>query len=53
MKNSSNLYIDLMVGLFFFAGVFSFMSGAFGISTMLFGLAALSSNLDFRVPVRA
>ena len=37
---------DIATGLFFIAGVFGFMSGAFVASTALFGAATLMSNLQ-------
>jgi len=46
MNKSNNLYRDIMTGFFFMTGVFGFMSGEFVLSTMLFGAASLSSNLD-------
>lgn len=47
MNKSSNLYKDILTGIFFTTGVFGFMSGEFILSTMLFGAATISSNLDF------
>jgi len=47
MNTSKNLYRDIATGLFFTGGVFGFMSGEFIISTMLFGAATISSNIDF------
>jgi len=47
MNKSKNLYRDIVTGLFFTTGVFGFMSGEFIISTMLFGAATISSNIDF------
>ncbi len=47
MKKSSNFYRDVCTGLFFVTGVFGFMSGEFIVSTVLFGMASLSSNIDF------
>ena len=47
MNRSQNLYRDIITGLFFTIGIFGFMSGEFVLSTMLFGAASLSSNLDF------
>jgi hypothetical protein len=47
MNKSNNLYRDIVTGLFFTTGVFGFMSGEFVISTMLFGAATISSNIDF------
>ena len=49
----NNLNRDILTGLFFITGVFGYMSGEFVISTMLFGMASLTSNLDFGIPVRA
>ena len=46
MNTSNNLYRDIATGMFFTIGVFGFMSGEFVISTMLFGAASISSNLD-------
>jgi hypothetical protein len=46
MNTSNNLYRDIATGLLVTIGVFGFMSGEFVISTMLFGAASLSSNLD-------
>lgn len=53
MNKSNNLYRDIVTGLFFTVGVFGFMSGEFILSTMLFGAASLSSNLDFSGSLRA
>jgi hypothetical protein len=53
MNKSNNLYRDIVTGLFFATGIFGFMSGEFIISTMLFGAASLSSNLDFTGSMRA
>lgn len=53
MSKSNNLYRDILTGLFFTTGVFGFMSGEFIISTMLFGAATISSNLDFNGSFRA
>jgi len=46
MKTSNNLYRDIFTGVSFLMGVFGFMSGEFIISTLLFGLSTLCSNLD-------
>lgn len=46
MNIAKNFYRDIATGLFFTIGVFGFMSGEFVISTMLFGAASISSNLD-------
>lgn len=53
MNTSKNLYRDIMTGLFFTVGILSFMSGQFVLSTLFFGSASLSSNLEFAKPVRA
>ncbi|WP_269059633.1 hypothetical protein [Methylomonas sp. LL1] len=42
-----------MTGLFFVTGIFSFMSGQFVMSTLLFGTASLTSNLNLAKPARA
>ena len=47
MNKSNNLYKDILTGIFFTTGVFGFMSGELILSTMLFGAATISSNLDF------
>ena len=53
MNKVNNFYRDILTGLFFTTGVFGFMSGEFIISTMLFGAATVSSNLDFNKSFRA
>jgi hypothetical protein len=53
MKTSKNLQRDVMTGLLFMAGILSFVSGEFVFSTLLFGTASLTSNLDFVRPARA
>lgn len=53
MNKSSRLYKDIMTGVLFTTGIFGFMSGEFIISTMLFGAATLSSNLDVGDSFRA
>lgn len=52
MNTPTNLYKDVFVGACFTAGILGFLSGEFIISTLLFGMASLSSNLDFGTPVR-
>lgn len=47
MSKSTNLYKDILTGVFFTTGVFGFMSGEFILSTLLFGAATIASNLDF------
>lgn len=53
MNTPKNLYRDVMTGLLFLTGIFSFMSGQFVMSMLLFGTALLSDNLDFASPARA
>lgn len=53
MKKPFNLYRDIVTGLLFVVGVFGFMSGEFILSTLLFGSASLTSNLDFKDTVQA
>jgi hypothetical protein len=53
MNKSNNLYRDIFTGFAFTAGMFVFMSGEFIISTMLFCVATISSNLDFGSSFRA
>ncbi len=53
MNKSNNLYRDILTGFFFTTGIFGFMSGEFVISTMLFGAASISSNLEFSSSFRA
>jgi Ca2+-dependent lipid-binding protein len=52
MNTSKSLYKDVMTGLFFITGVLSFMSGQFIFSTLLFGVASLTSNLNLAMPAR-
>lgn len=53
MNKSHNLYRDIFTGLSFTIGLFGFMSGEFVISTLLFGAATVSSNLDFNDSFKA
>ncbi|WP_347988870.1 hypothetical protein [Methylomonas sp. AM2-LC] len=53
MEKSKNLYRDIFIGFSFITGIFGFMSGEFIISTLLFGMASLSSNLDFEKQIQA
>lgn len=46
MNISKKMYRDLMVGLFLITGIFSLLTGQFELSTLLFGAAALTRNLD-------
>ncbi|CAD6882126.1 hypothetical protein [Methylomonas albis] len=52
MNTSNSFYSDVMTGLFFVTGMLSFMSGQFILSTLLFGAASLTSNLNLATPVR-
>jgi len=53
MKTPINLYRDIVTGVLFLVGVFGFMSGEFVLSTLLFGTASLTSNLDLKDAVQA
>ncbi len=53
MNKPINLYRDIFIGLSFLTGVFGFMSGEFIVSTVLFGLASISSNLNFETGIKA
>jgi hypothetical protein len=53
MSKPINLYKDVVTGLLFTLGIFGFMSGEFILSTLLFGSASLTSNLNFKGSVRA
>lgn len=48
MNPSKHLLKDIVTGIFFTTGIFGFMSGEFVISTLLFGAASVSSNLDIK-----
>ncbi len=50
MKNFNK---DIMVGLLFIAGIGSFISGQFIISTVLFATAAIYSNIVMRVKLNS
>jgi hypothetical protein len=45
----STLYRDILIGLLFIIGMWSFVSGEFIISTVLFASAAIFSNVARRV----
>ncbi len=53
MNLSKKLYRDAMTGLFFMTGIFSLFTGQFELSTLLFGTASLTRNLDEVNPARA
>lgn len=44
----SNFNRDILIGLMFITGIWSFISGQFIISTVLFGTAAIYSNIVIR-----
>lgn len=48
----ANKFQDIATGLFFVSGVFGFVSGAFVLSTALFGAATLMSNLQLSERVK-
>lgn len=50
--NAPTFYRDISTGLFFVAGILSFVSGQFILSNMLFGTASLTANLQTAKPVR-
>jgi|GEM_PF-917819 len=50
--NTNTLYRDVMTGLFFGAGILGFVSGQFILSTLLFGMASVISNIQPAKPVR-
>lgn len=52
MNISKSFYSDMLTGLFFVTGMLSFMSGQFILSTLLFGAASLTSNLNRATPAR-
>jgi hypothetical protein len=45
----NNLKKDIIIGLIFIAGIASFISGQFIISTVLFASTAIYSNIVMRV----
>lgn len=53
MNKPINLYKDITTGLLFIIGIFGFMSGEFVLSTLLFGTASLTSNLNLKDSVKA
>jgi hypothetical protein len=44
----SNFNKDIFIGVMFITGIWSFISGQFIISTVLFGVAAIYSNIVIR-----
>lgn len=49
---TTTLYRDVATGLFFTAGILGFVLGQFILSTMLFGMASLASNIQAAKLVR-
>ncbi|MDD5276840.1 MAG: hypothetical protein PHR16_12260 [Methylovulum sp.] len=43
---------DILIGLMFIAGIWSFISGQFIFSTVLFASAAIYSNIVMRAPFK-
>lgn len=41
----SNLYKDVLIGLLFITGIWGFVSGEFIVSTVLFAVAAIYTNM--------
>ena len=41
----NDLQKDILVGLLFVTGIFGFISGAFMVSAVVFGISALFSNI--------
>lgn len=50
--NTRTLARDLTIAIFFFAGLLCFVSGQFILSTTLFGVASLASNIQPAKTVR-
>lgn len=48
----STLQKDIINGVLFSTGIFGFISGAFIASTVLFGAAAMVSNINFSEPAQ-
>lgn len=49
----NNFNKDIIIGLIFIAGIWSFISGQFVISTVLFAVAAIYSNIVMRVKLNS
>ena len=49
----NNFNKDIIIGLIFIAGIWSFISGQFIISTVLFASAAIYSNIVMRVKLNS
>jgi hypothetical protein len=50
--NTNTLYRDVTTALFFGAGILGFVSGQFILSTLLFGMSSVVSNIQPAKPVR-
>lgn len=50
MNKSKNFYKDITVGVFFIFGVLGFTSGEFLLSTVLFFVASVISNINYAEP---
>ncbi len=48
----NTIYKDIINGLLFVGGIFGFISGAFIISTVLFGASAIFSNINQQRPTQ-
>ncbi len=48
----SNFKKDIVIGLLFVAGIWSFISGQFIFSTVLFATAAIYSNIAMRAHLK-
>lgn len=51
--HTSNFYRDVITGFFFSVGIFGFIFGEFVLSTLLLGMASLTSNLGPSSSIRA
>jgi hypothetical protein len=49
----NNFNKDIIIGLMFIAGIWSFISGQFIISTILFATAAIYSNIVMRAKLNS
>jgi len=49
--NTSNLFRDVVIAPCLLAGILAFVSGQFILSTLLFGMASITSNLPAVKPV--
>lgn len=49
----SNFNKDIFIGVMFITGIWSFISGQFIISTVIFGAAAIYSNIVIRTKLNS